>query len=97
MKLLWSICELTLAALTFFILLASLSVAAGSSVVAMVVTLFTPGISQVYWIATVKAATGTLPQPLTMLCEVWLVLFAILIYARDKALRKRLVVGQAAR
>ena len=83
MKKIWAICESLLAGLSVFVWVATLPLAKGG-IVAMVATTLLPGISQVYWISTAVTA----PQPLTMLCEVWVVLFVVLIYARDKALRR---------
>jgi hypothetical protein len=87
MKLIWSTSEVLASALAMAIYVATLPLASKVGVEAMVATTLLPAISQAYWIATVRAETGILPQPLTFLCEIWLVLFAILIYARDHALR----------
>jgi hypothetical protein len=86
MKLVWSASQVLLGALAMAVYVASLSVASKAGVEAMVATTLLPGISQAYWIAT-GAHTGMLPQPLTFLCEVWLLLLAVSIYARDMALR----------
>jgi hypothetical protein len=87
MKRIWAICEVLLTGLTFIVWMATLPIASKVGVEAMVATTLLPGISQAYWIAT----ADTPPHPLTFLCEVWLVLFVILIYARGKALQRRTV------
>ena len=68
---------------------ASTAVAAASGFVAMVATTLLPGISQVYWIWSISAATGKVPEPMTMLCVTWLGLFFVWVYARDQALRRK--------
>jgi hypothetical protein len=88
MKLLWAASELLLIVLAGFVYLASIAVASSVGFVAMVATTLLPGISQAYWIWSISAATGTLPQPLTLLCQVWLVLLVIWVYARDITLRR---------
>jgi hypothetical protein len=77
-----------LAGLPVFIWVASTAVAAAYDFTAMVATTLLPGVSQAYWIASIWSATGKVPQPLTGLCTLWLVLFAALIYARHFALAR---------
>ena len=88
MKLLWTASELLLTVVAVLVYVYSLAVASSVGFVAMVVTTLLPGISQAYWIWSISAATGTLPQPLTLLCEVWLVLLATWVYARDMTIRR---------
>jgi len=81
-KLLWSVTEVLLVLLAGCIWVTSTGVAAASGFVAMVATTLLPGISQVYWIWSIRAATGKVPEPLTMLCATWLCLFVVWVYAR---------------
>jgi hypothetical protein len=71
-KLLWSVTESLLVALAACIWVASTAVASASGVVAMVATTLLPGISQIYWIWSIRTATGKVPEPVTMLCVTWL-------------------------
>ena len=87
-KLLWSMTEALLILLGGCIWVASTAVASASGFVAMVATTLLPGISQVYWIWSISAATGKVPELLTMLCVTWLGLFVVWIYVRDHALQK---------
>jgi hypothetical protein len=57
--------------------------------VAMVATTLLPGLSQVYWIRSIWAATGKVPEPMTMLCATWLGLFVVWVYARRHALLRK--------
>jgi hypothetical protein len=84
-KLLCSTCEVLLAGLAVIIWMATVSTASSFNFTAMVATTLLPGISQVYWIGFTKVSTGTVPQPLTMLCVTWLGLFIVWVYARDAA------------
>ena len=88
-RLLWSVTEFLLAGLAVIIWVASTALAAASGFTAMVATTLLPGVSQAYWIASIHAATGKVPQPLTGLCVTWLSVFVVLIYARDAALHGR--------
>jgi hypothetical protein len=85
-KLLWSVTEVLLVLLAGCIWVASTAVASASGFVAMVATTLLPGISQVYWIWSIRAATGKVPEPMTMLCVTWLGLFVVWFYARHYAL-----------
>ena len=87
-KFLWSMTEALLILLAGCIWVAGTAVASASGFVAMVATTLLPGISQAYWIWSISAATGKVPEPLTMLCATWLGLFVVWIYVRDHALRK---------
>jgi hypothetical protein len=62
-RLLRTITECLLVLLAACIWAASTSVAAASGFVAMVATTLLPGLSQVYWIASIKAATGKRLSP----------------------------------
>lgn len=88
-KFLWSVTEALLILLAGCIWMASTAVASASGFVAMVATTLLPGISQVYWIWSISAATGKVPEPMTMLCVTWLGLFFVWVYARDQALRRK--------
>jgi len=55
----------------------------------MVATTLLPGISQAYWIWFIWAATGKVPEPMTMLCVTWLGLFVVWVYARHHALLRK--------
>jgi hypothetical protein len=87
-RLIWSLTAYLLAGLAVIIWVASTGLAAASGFTAMVATTLLPGVSQAYWIASIHAATGAFPQPLTKLCVIWLGLFVVLIYARDAAIRR---------
>ena len=86
-KFLWSMTEALLILLAGCIWVAGTAVASASGFVAMVATTLLPGISQAYWIWSISAATGKVPEPLTMLCATWLGLFVVWIYVRDHALQ----------
>jgi hypothetical protein len=88
-KLLWSVTEAALIVLAGCIWVASTAVASASGFVAMVATTLLPGISQLYWIWSISAATGKVPEPVTMLCATWLGLFVVWVYARHHALLRK--------
>ena len=54
----------------------------------MVATTLLPGVSQVYWIRSMAAETGKLPEPLTMLCVTFLCLLIVRVYARHRTLAR---------
>lgn len=87
-RLLWSLTANLLVLLAAIIWVASTGLAAASGFTAMVATTLLPGVSQVYWIASITAATGKVPEPLTALCAAWLVLLVAFIYARHHATRR---------
>jgi hypothetical protein len=88
-KLLWSVTEVLLILLAGCIWVASTAVASASGFVAMVATTLLPGLSQVYWIRSIWAATGKVPEPMTMLCATWLGLFVVWVYARHHTLLRK--------
>ena len=54
----------------------------GTSATGLVFTFLLPGIAQAYWLWELWPATGTVSQPLTVLCAAWLALLAIRIVAQ---------------
>jgi len=93
-KLLWSVAESALILLAACIWVASTALAAASGFVAMVATTLLPGVSQVYWICSIRAATGKVPEPMTMLCAAWLGVFVVWVYARHYALLRKPDAGR---
>jgi hypothetical protein len=84
-KLVWSLTTGLLGVLSLLIWVASTSIAAVSGFTAMVATTLLPGFAQAYWIWSLWTTTGRVPEPLSLLCAMWLALFAVLIYARHYA------------
>ena len=77
-KWLAGICELLLIFLAPVLHLGTLMmVPVGTSVTGLVFTFLLPGIAQTYWVWEWWSATGTVSQPLTVLCAAWLALLAI--------------------
>ena len=87
-KLLLSTTTFLLIALGGLIWVASTALAAASGFTAMVATTLLPGLAQVYWICSVFAATGKVPEPLTSLCAIWLGLLVVFIYTRHYAMQR---------
>jgi len=84
-KLICSATAFLLAGLALLIWVASIAVAAASGFTAMVATTLLPGLAQAYWITSLWATTGKIPEALSALCATWLSLFVVFIYARHYA------------
>ena len=94
MKCLWSICGMLLGvlsgmigmlltALAMVIYLSTILLSLGTNIPTVLFTVFLPLIAQAYWISELRAATGTLFHPLTVLCVAWLTLLGIRIFAQN--------------
>jgi hypothetical protein len=88
LDLLWALSGVLLVALSLLIYLYSVAMAL-SSVPAMLLTLFLPGIAQAYWIWAGWPATSNLSHPLTLSCLVWLVLLGITIFEQNPFAKRR--------
>jgi hypothetical protein len=67
------------------IYLVTLWVASSGSIPAIVLSMFLPGIAQVYWIWVLLADGKTLFHPLILMCGAWLILFGAWFVARKKS------------
>jgi hypothetical protein len=60
----------------------TITIGSSHSIQAAVLTMFTPGLSQVYWVGTEWFAKGTFWHPLSIMCAVLLVSLAIELVGR---------------
>jgi hypothetical protein len=89
-KWLAGICELLLVCLAPVVHLGTLMmVPVGTSATGLVFTFLLPGIAQAYWLWELWPATGTVSQPLTVLCAAWLALLAIRTVAQIMGVDRR--------
>ena len=82
--LLYGLSQIVLVPLSFVVHMATIF-ATGAGVPGMVLTMFTPVVAQVYWVAAIWWDTGSLTHPVTKLFVLWLCVFAIFLLARWKA------------
>lgn len=80
--LLFGISRFALIMLSALIHLVTIMIACSSSVMAAVLTMFLPLVSEVYWIGAAWAKTGTLDHDLTRLVVAWLVLVGVELVGR---------------
>jgi hypothetical protein len=70
-----------LTALAMVIYLGTILLSLSTNIPTVLFTVFLPVIAQAYWISELRAATGTLFHPLTLLCVAWLTLLGIRVFA----------------
>src|SRR5262245_59702449 len=72
-------CMIALCTLTFGIRMLTIYIASFSGPHAVLLTLVFPIIAEFIWILVLSGKTGTLFYQLTLLCSLWVILFAIMI------------------
>ena len=82
--LLYGLSQIVLVPLSFLVHMATIF-ATGAGVPGMVLTMFTPVVAQVYWVAAIWWDTGSLTHPVTRLFALWLCVVAIFLLARWKS------------
>jgi hypothetical protein len=75
--LMWALNRLVMGALAIFIHFYTITISNGHSLLGVVLTMFTPGPAQVYWIGHEWAVKGTFWHPLTYMCAALLASLAI--------------------
>jgi hypothetical protein len=80
--LIWVINRWAIGLIAATIHLYTITTASSHSIIGAVVTMFTPGLSQVYWIGSEWATKGTFWHPLTYMCAAGLVSLSIELVGR---------------
>ena len=75
--LVWALNRWVIGALAAFVHLYTITIGSSHSIPAAVLTMFTPGAAQVYWIGHEWAVKGTFWHPLTYMCAALLASLAI--------------------
>jgi hypothetical protein len=95
-QLLYGLSRIALAPLSLMVHFATIF-GTGAGVPAMVLTMFTPVLAQVYWVVAIFIDTGRLDHPVTKLFALWCCVFALFMLARWKSGAGRSAAPAAAR